>query len=87
MTVEEFQQQLMQCITGSSDPTVTQSAKTANQYTELFKSGQISKDEYIDAISDIAYTNKIAQSATNIQFMENMNAAINGLISLAEIVP
>jgi len=85
MSVEQNQQALLESYNGSTDPNVQQAAQTANQYTELLKSGQISKDEYIQAMQDIARTNNINKSADNMQVMEYMNTAINGLINLASL--
>jgi hypothetical protein len=83
MSVEQLQQQLGECFNGSQDSNVQQAAQTANQYTELFKQGQLSKDEYTQLMSDIARTNEINKSVDNQQVLEYMNVAINGLITLA----
>jgi hypothetical protein len=86
MSVEQYQQQLCECFNGSQDPNVQQSALTANQYTEMLKQGQLSKDEYLELLSDIARTNEINKSVNNLQVMEYMNVAINGLISVASAI-
>jgi hypothetical protein len=86
MSVEQFQQQLGECFNGSPDANVQAAAQTANQYTEMLKSGQLSKDEYVQLLSDIAQTNTINKSVDNQQAMEYMNTAINGLINLVSIV-
>lgn len=86
MSVENLQEQLIECFNGAPDANVQTAAQSANQYTEMFKSGQLSKDEYMQLMTDIARTNEINKSATNIQFMEYMNTAINGLISLASAI-
>jgi hypothetical protein len=85
MSVEQLQQQLGECFNGSQDPNVQQAAQTANQYTEMFKAGQLSKDEYTQLIADIARTNEINKSVDNQQVLEYMNVAINGLITLASL--
>jgi len=85
MSVEQYQQQLGECFNGSQDPNVQQAAQTANQYTEMFKAGQISKDEYQQLLSDIQQTNIINKSVDNQQVMEYMNTAINGLLTLASL--
>jgi hypothetical protein len=85
MSVDHYQSQLVACSTGG-DVMSQQAAETANQYTEMFKSGQISKDEYVELMADIARTNEINKSVANVQLMEYMNVAINGLISLASMV-
>ena len=83
--VATLQQQLEQCVNGSSDPNVHQAAQTANQYTEMFKAGQMSKDEYVQLMSDIARTNEINKSTGHLEMLEYMNVAINGLITLASL--
>jgi len=86
MSVEQFQQQLLECFNGSQDSNVQAAAQTTNQYTEMVKTGQLSKDEYIQLLNDIQQTNTINKSADNQQVMEYMNTAINGLINIASIV-
>jgi len=81
--VATFQQQLEQAYNGTQDPNAQQSAQTAHQYTEAFKAGQLSKDEYMQLMSDIAKTNEINKNMDNLQVMEYLNTAINGLITLA----
>jgi hypothetical protein len=85
MSIEQFQQQLGECFNASQDANVQQSAQTANQYTEMYKSGQISLDEYQQLLSDIQQTNTINKSVDNQQVMEYMNTAINGLLTLARL--
>lgn len=86
MSVEQHQQELFESHRASSDPGVKSSAEVANHYTELFKAGQISKDEYLVLMEDLIHTNNINKNMNNLEFMEKMNVAINGLISLARLV-
>jgi polyhydroxyalkanoate synthesis regulator phasin len=85
MSVDQHQQALLESYNGSTDPLVQEAAQTANQYTEMYKSGQISKDEYTQAMQDIVRTNNINKNVANQQVMEYMNTAITGLISLASL--
>jgi len=85
MSVEQLQQQLGECFNGSSDTNVQAAAQTANQYTELFKTGQLSRDEYMQLLSDLEQTNTINKSVDNQQVMEYMNTAIRGLLTLASL--
>jgi polyhydroxyalkanoate synthesis regulator phasin len=85
MSVDQHQQALLESYNGSTDPLVQEAAQTANQYTEMYKSGQISKDEYTQAMQDIVRTNNINKNVDNQQVMEYMNTAITGLISLASL--
>jgi hypothetical protein len=84
MSVETFQGQLGQAFT-SPDPAVQQAASNANQYTEMFKAGQLSKDEYMQAMADLANSARINQSMNDMSNLEMLNTAINGLINLASL--
>jgi len=86
MSVEQHQQALLESYQGTNDPKVQESARAANEYTELLKSGQVSKDEYIQMMQDIIRVNNINRSVDNMQVLEHMNTAINGLINLASLV-
>jgi hypothetical protein len=83
MSVEQHQQALLESYNGSDDPNVKAAAEQANNYTELLKSGQLNKDEYIELMKDIERTNNINRSVHNQQVMEYMNVAINGLVNIA----
>jgi len=84
MSVETFQGQLGQAFT-SPDPAIQQAANTANQYTEMFKAGQLTKEEYMQAISDLNNTARIQQSMNDMANLEMLNTAITGLITLASL--
>jgi len=84
MSVESFQGQLGQAFT-SPDPAIQQAANTANQYTEAFKQGQISKDEYMQLMADINNSARISQSMNDLSNLEMLNTAITGLITLASL--
>jgi hypothetical protein len=85
MSVEQYQQTLLTSFNSSQDLAVQGAAQTANHYTELFKTGQISRDEYLALMEDIARTNNINKNMDNMEIMEHMNVAINGLINLATL--
>jgi len=82
MSVETHQGQLGQAYT-SPDPAIQQAAATANQYTEMFKAGQLTKDEYQQALADLNNTARIQQSMNDLANLEMLNTAINGLITIA----
>jgi len=86
MSVEQYQQQLQSAYGGSQDPDVQSTAQQANQYTEMFKSGQINKDEYLQTMADLQRVAMIQRSIDNMQAMEYLNTAITGLITLAGLV-
>ena len=83
--VATYQQQLGECFHGSQDPNVKQAAETANQYTEMLKAGQITKEEYVELMQDVARTNEVNKSMGHFEALEYMNVAINGLITLAKL--
>ena len=85
MSVEQFQHQLLECFNGSPDINVQTAAYTANQYTEMLKAGQLTKEEYVQLLADIQRVNTINNSVDNQQAMEYMNIAINGLINIASL--
>jgi hypothetical protein len=85
MSVEQHQQALLSSYNSSQDPAVQGAADTANQYTELFKTGQITRDEYVALMEDIARTNDINKNMSNMEVLEYMNVAINGLVNLAKL--
>lgn len=84
MTVEHNQQLLGQAYS-SPDPAIREAASNAQQYTEMFKQGQLSKDEYQQAIADLAIQARINQSMNDLSRLEMLNTAINGLINLASL--
>jgi len=85
MSVETYEGYLGQAYT-SPDPAVKQAASDAAQYTNMFKAGQLSKEEYQQAIADIATSARINQSMNDMTNLEMLNTAINGLINLASLV-
>ncbi len=86
MSVEQHQHSLFECFNNGQDPRVQEMAGRANSYTEMFKTGQISKEEYVELMEDISREINIANSVANQQLLIHMNTAINGLISLAKLV-
>lgn len=85
MSVEQNQQQLGQAYS-SQNPVIQNGASTANQYTEMLKSGQITKDEYIQLMKDIQNTTNITEAMNDLANLETLNIAINGLISAASLL-
>ena len=86
MSVEQLQQQLIDAYNGSADSGVQGAAQQAHQYTEMFKTGQMTRDEYLQLMSDLQSQANINKSMDNLHSMEMLNTAINGLINLALIV-
>ena len=86
MSIEQYQQQLESAYNESKDLDVQTTAQQINQYTEMFKIGQLSRDEYVQTLADLQRVVMIHRTMDNMQSMEQLNAAITGLISLASLV-
>lgn len=84
MTIEYHQSLLAEI--SSSNPDVMAAAANVQEYTEMFKSGQLNKDEYADLIEDIQRQINIQSHMAELQSMERINTAINGLINIAKVV-
>jgi len=81
----EYNQSLLASIS-SQNPDVMAAAATVNQYTELAKTSQISKEEYAELIKDVQRQVNIQASMAELEAMEQLNTAINGLINIASMV-
>jgi polyhydroxyalkanoate synthesis regulator phasin len=84
MTIE-YNQSLLASIS-SSNPDINAAAEQVQQYTEMCKSGQISKEEYAELVEDVQRTVNIQANMADLEGMERLNIAINGLITIARIV-
>jgi predicted ATP-grasp superfamily ATP-dependent carboligase len=87
MSAEQIQynQSLLASIS-SQNPDVNAAAATVNQYTEMCKAGQISPAEYAELIKDVQRQINIQANMAELEAMETLNTAINGLISIASLV-
>jgi hypothetical protein len=81
----EYNQSLLAGIS-SQHPDVNTAAAQVNQYTEMCKAGQISKEEYVELIKDIQRQINIQASMAELESMEKLNTAINGLINIASVL-
>lgn len=81
----EYNQSLLASVS-SQNPDVNAAAAQVNQYTEMCKAGQISKEEYVELIKDIQRQINIQASMAELESMEKLNTAINGLISIAGVL-
>ena len=86
MSIEQYQLQLESACSRSQDLDVQTTAQQANQYTEMFKTGQISKEEYLQTLADLQRIAMIHRTMDNMETVEYLNSAITGLISLASLV-
>jgi hypothetical protein len=81
----EYHQSILASIS-SQNPDVNAAAATVNQYTEMCKAGQISKEEYAQLLRDVQSQINIQASMAELKSMEMLNTAINGLINIATLV-
>ena len=86
MSIEQYQQQLESAYNESKDLDVQTTAQQINQYTEMFKIGQLSRGEYVQTLADLQKVAMLQRTMDNMKSMEYLNAAITGLISLASLV-
>lgn len=81
----EYNQSLLASIS-SSNPDVNAAAQQVNELTEMCKRGEISKEEYTELVEDVQRQVNIQASMAELEAMERLNTAINGLISIAKLV-
>ena len=81
----EYNQSLLASIS-SSNPDVNAAAAEVNQLTEMCKTGQISREEYAELVQDVQRKVNIQAHMAELEAMERLNTAINGLISIAKLV-
>lgn len=87
MSAEQIQynQSLLASIS-SQNSDVNAAAAQVHQYTEMCKAGQISPSEYAQLLRDIQSQINIQASMAELDAMETLNTAINGLITIASLV-
>jgi polyhydroxyalkanoate synthesis regulator phasin len=81
----EYNQSLLASIS-SSNPDVNAAVQQVNELTEMCKRGEISKEEYTELVEDVQRQVNIQASMAELEAMERLNTAINGLISIAKLV-
>jgi predicted ATP-grasp superfamily ATP-dependent carboligase len=81
----EYNQSLLASIS-SQNPDVNAAVQYVNQYTEMCKTGQISKEEYVQLVEDVQRTVNIRGQMAELEAMEKLNTAINGLLNIAKLI-
>jgi len=81
----EYNQSLLASIS-SSNPDINAAALEIKQLTEMCMSSQITKEEYIELCEDVQRKVNIQANMAELEAMERLNIAINGLISIAKII-
>lgn len=81
----EYNQSLLASIS-SSNPNIQAATQQVNQLTEMCKAGEISRDEYVELVEDVQRQVNIQSNMAELESMERLNTAINGLITIAKLV-
>ena len=84
MTIE-YNQSLLASI-ASNNPDVNAAVQQVNELTEMCKRGEISKEEYAELVEDVQRQVNIQASMAELEAMQRLNTAINGLITIAKLV-
>lgn len=84
MTIE-YNQSLLASIS-SSNPDLNAAVQQINELTEMCKRGEVSKEEYAELIEDVQRQVNIQAKMAELEAMQRLNTAINGLISIAKLV-
>jgi polyhydroxyalkanoate synthesis regulator phasin len=84
MTIE-YNQSLLASIS-SSNLDVNAAVQEVNELTEMCKRGEISKEEYAELVLDVQRKVNIQANMAELEAMERLNTAINGLITIAKLV-
>lgn len=85
MSMIEFQQGVLASVS-TPNPMLNEATQTVQQYTEMCKRGEITKEEYVELVYDIQRKINIQENMDDLATLEKINTAINGLISIAKIV-
>jgi polyhydroxyalkanoate synthesis regulator phasin len=81
----EYNQSLLASIS-SSNPDLNAAIQQVNELTEMCKRGEIGKEEYAELVLDVQRQVNIQASMAELEAMQRLNTAINGLISIAKLV-
>lgn len=84
MTIE-YNQSLLASIS-SSNPDINAATQQIQELTEMCKRGEISKEEYAELVLDVQRKVNIEANMAELEAMERLNTAINGLITIAKLL-
>jgi len=83
MTIE-YNQSLLSKIS-SQNPDITSAAAQVARYTEMCNSGELSRGEFVELVEDVQRQVNIQANMAELEAMETLNTAINGLIAIAKV--
>lgn len=81
----EYNQSLLASLS-NSNPDIAAAANQVNELTEMCKTGQLSREEYVELIKDVQRQVNIQSNMAELQALERLNTAINGLVNIAKLV-
>ncbi len=84
MSMIEFQQGILASVR-TNNPMLNEAAATVQQYTEMCKAGQITKEEYAELVLDVQRAINIQENMSDLETLEKLNTAMNGLINIAKL--
>lgn len=84
MSIEQHQQLISEI--NSQDPHMMEAARTVQHYTEMCKNGELTREEYVELIEDIKREINIRDAMIELENLQRLNTAINGLVSIAKMV-
>lgn len=80
----EYNQSLLGTIS-STNPDINAAAQQVNVLTEMCKKGEISREEYVELVEDVQRQVNIQKNMAELESLERLNTAINGLITIAKL--
>lgn len=81
----EYHQSLLASIS-SSNPNLNAAAQQVHELTEMCKRGEITKEEYAELVEDVQRQVNIQANVAELEALERLNTAMNGLINIAKMV-
>jgi RNA polymerase-interacting CarD/CdnL/TRCF family regulator len=72
-------------INNTGNPSLQDLAKRAYEYKTALESGQLSKSEYTELVTDLYHEKNINEAVQDLQLKEYINTTMNALINLASL--
>jgi methyl-accepting chemotaxis protein len=84
MNLMEIEQRILLSVR-SDDLIIKDAIESTHRYTESFKAGQLTSEEYQELLKDIQRKINIQQNITELDNLTKLNTAINVLIGLSSV--
>jgi hypothetical protein len=85
MTIDEINQALTE-MANCGDETFANAAKYVLQLTQQVQASQLSAEDMGELLKDVQRQMEIIQDAGQLQFKQQLNTIINGVLTLASII-